>query len=376
MKKYILKHQNIDVIEFEISQDENKIKYLKILDEKFSPINTKETESEKINSFNKWLYNRCVPSSRSGIRRLEKKYNVTDIREIMILKKGLSLSDHFWIDSEPFNNKWENINLFENKYNENFGKVLFDDKLRLVTDDYSFEGYLPDLTTRGKLKKYWVYDEKEKKSYLYKGSSGTARQEPFNEYYSHLLLEELNFDNVAYNIKNVNDEYLSVCPCIANKETELISAQDLSLKYGIRKTYENLLDLAKRNGTEGFEDSMKKMIIFDYMTDNVDRHWDNFGILRDTVTGSWVKFAPLFDNGYILWNNDFVKPNEPSLSLSFEEFNEDNMEKYVNMRDYVKKIPDIKNIFNEAFEKYPDKDRKKSLEWGVNIKYENLCKYF
>ena len=44
------------------------------------------------------------------------------------------------------------------------------------------------------------------------------------------------------------------------------------------------------------------MIVFDAVICNEDRHFGNFGILRDNRTGEILKPAPIFDNGLSLFN--------------------------------------------------------------------------
>ena len=44
------------------------------------------------------------------------------------------------------------------------------------------------------------------------------------------------------------------------------------------------------------------MLIFDSVIYNEDRHFGNFGVLRDNHTGKLIAPAPLFDNGLSLFN--------------------------------------------------------------------------
>jgi len=365
-KEYILKHRNTDVAEFRIDIETENVDYVNILDNKFSPVNIKASEGGKIVSLNNWLINRCIPSSREGIERLKKEYNINDLKIIMLSKYGLSLSDHFWIDRKPFNKKWENINLFENRYSDVMGKILFDPKLKLVSD---IKGslYDPNTSTGGRLKKFWQYNEKSNLNYLIKGGSGERKQEPFNEYFASLLINSINFKCTPYHVENIGNEWVSVCPCIADKNIEMISADDVRRRYGIGKTYEALLKLGNEKVCLGFKDQLNMMIIADYLIENTDRHWDNFGILRDGETGAWISTIPLFDNGYSLWNNDFVDISKTSDSQSFEETNEDCL-KYVNISKYIKKTPNIVEIFDIAFEKYENADRKNDIRKALIIK--------
>ena len=366
-KQYILKHIDNDVAEFSINQLSNRIVYFKIIDNKYCPINSNENELAQAISFNSWLSDRCIPNSREGIERLKNKYNISDIKQVMLYMYGLSLSDHYWIDRHPFINKWKNINLYENRYNELIGSLLFDKKLKLVNNFDNFGNNNPDITTGGSLKKYWKYNEIENLSYLIKGGSKKDYQEPFNEYYAHLLLNKLEYLHTPYFLEENNNEYVSSCPCISDINTEMVSGVDLIRKYGIEKSYKGFLDLGIKNGCVDFRDEVNKMIVIDYLIDNIDRHWHNFGILRNSRDGKWKGLIPIFDNGYSLWNKDFVDNNIISESMSFADSNEECL-KLINISKYVNKLPNMLDIFDEAFDRYKNIERKKELRKGIEEK--------
>ena len=49
--------------------------------------------------------------------------------------------------------------------------------------------------------------------------------------------------------------------------------------------------------------SLDRMIVLDYIIANEDRHFNNFGLLRDANTLEWLDAAPIFDSGTSLWYN-------------------------------------------------------------------------
>jgi hypothetical protein len=367
--EYILKHKNTDIAEFRVERYSNNVDYLKILDDTFSPVNAEASEVSQIISFNGWITDRCISNSRDGAERLKYYYKIDDMRTIMLAQYGLSLSDHYWIDREPFNNKWENINFYENRYDEVLGKVLFDKKIKLANEINMYGYKNPNVTTGGNLKKYWKYNNGDNINYLVKGGSKPDLQEPFNEYYAHLLLQCLEFEHTPYNLEKYEDEYVSICPCIADINKEMISAVNIQRKYGIEKTYNGIVNLGKKQGCLGFEDEINKMIILDYFIDNIDRHWNNFGILRNSETGLWIGNIPIYDNGYSLWNRDFVDNKIISESMSFAHSNEECL-KYVNIEKYIKELPDMVKIFDIAFEQYENKERKEKIRAGIIEKME------
>lgn len=43
------------------------------------------------------------------------------------------------------------------------------------------------------------------------------------------------------------------------------------------------------------------MIVCDYIIANYDRHYRNFGAIRNVDTLEWIGIAPIFDSGSCLW---------------------------------------------------------------------------
>ena len=371
-KDYLLKHRDTDVALFNIDPVSRHISSVQILDTVFSPVNTKSSNIAKGVALHDWLSHRCISNSREGIERLKTRYHINDVRDLMLAQKGLSLSDHYWIDSYPFKHKWKKVNLFENGYSEEIGKLLFDTRLRIVDGDTLYKGNSPELTTGGRLSKYWKRNTKDGKDYLVKGGSGMYRQEPFNEYYAHLVLKALKYDHTPYHVrKGVDGQWVSMCPCIANIDKEMVSAHDIRRKYGIDKNYHGLIGLMHKKACGHMQDAIDKMIIIDYIIANTDRHWDNFGIVRNGVTGAWLEVTPLFDNGYSLWNGDQVNASVPIRNESFADYNEECLA-MVDIQKHIKKIPDLPSLFDQAFSRFEHKDRKLILRKGVESQYATL----
>ena len=68
-----------------------------------------------------------------------------------------------------------------------------------------------------------------------------------------------------------------------------------------RQNTKNALDYYAGLGKE-FYDELCSMLVVDAVIYNEDRHFGNFGILRDNHTGKIIKPAPIFDNGLSLFN--------------------------------------------------------------------------
>ena len=67
-----------------------------------------------------------------------------------------------------------------------------------------------------------------------------------------------------------------------------------------RDSYRHYVECCAALGVEGIETALGKMILCDDIMANTDRHWRNFGLIRDVETLEY-RTAPLFDTGSSLW---------------------------------------------------------------------------
>jgi DNA-binding cell septation regulator SpoVG len=63
------------------------------------------------------------------------------------------------------------------------------------------------------------------------------------------------------------------------------------------------------------------MLTLDYILSNTDRHFNNFGFVRNSETLEWLGFSPIYDSGTSLWHNTrFV--GRPAESKPFKRAHE------------------------------------------------------
>ena len=121
-----------------------------------------------------------------------------------------------------------------------------------------------------------------------------------------------------------------------------------------------------------------KMIMFDSVVYNVDRHNENLGLLRDRDTGKILSLAPNFDNNLALFSSiDCLKsPTKDNFLQMFVKFLKNNKE----ASDLYKTIK-FKNITKEKIKECIDKIPIKliesiGLEESIYIRYEYLRNLF
>ena len=63
----------------------------------------------------------------------------------------------------------------------------------------------------------------------------------------------------------------------------------------------------RKLGTE-FSDAYLEIIFLDAVCENVDRHTNNYGVLRDVVSGKILSLAPNYDNNLALVSRGYPEP--------------------------------------------------------------------
>ena len=70
--------------------------------------------------------------------------------------------------------------------------------------------------------------------------------------------------------------------------------------------YAHFLNCCEKLGIPDVTEQLQQMMILDYLICNQDRHFGNFGAIRDAVTLEWMGFAPIFDSGTSLWFDQYA----------------------------------------------------------------------
>ena len=282
----------------------------------------KMNEIDKV-EFNKWWKNRQIPASRKGLKELLHNSNVYDKDNFDLLDAKaycLSLSDQYWVKGVNEEISWESINFFDNEFSEDIGKILFNGGKTALNLNLN----TPDMTSNGNYEKRWKIIDGER--YLLKAGSKIYNQEPFNELIATKLYERLlNKDEyVEYSVIFDDDKAISKCKNFITKDTELVPAWKINEYYEFlddEDKYTHYIRCLNNLGIKDAETLTDKMIVCDYIIANKDRHFNNFGVIRDVNTLKFIGVAPIFDNGCSLWydENDMYV-GEFFLTKPFEEY--------------------------------------------------------
>lgn len=304
---FTLMNKHTPVAELNIDEDTASIlKVTEVINLKYLPVGiTIINGLPDKKSLNDWWRGRSIPASRSRIRVALDIMNVSYTEQLLTKCCGLSLSDQYWINSKEQPLSWNKINFFQNSFSDDVGNALFEQISR--NDDLDLMS--PCNTSDGWLKKKWkIVDGKR---CLIKAGSNPFHQEPINEVLATCLHRRLNHcAYVPYRLVWEDDIPYSACDNFITPETELVSAYSIyrsQKKRSHNSVYDHFTLCCDHLGIPGIKDFLNYLLVFDYIIANTDRHFGNFGAVRNVETLEWIGAAPVFDSGTSLWHDKVSK---------------------------------------------------------------------
>lgn len=251
----------------------------------------------------KWLGKRVIPKNRQFVDEILKTLglSVNNTKGIIDVCMGLSLNDSYWVVPADFDGKFADYNLYENRFSEALSLVAYTG----VGGSNEAFSTSPELTTNGMLRKAWRFVDDDG-IYLYKGGTQGAANtgnEPYSEYYACQIAEAMGLPCVQYDLENWKGILASKCRLFTDIDTAFVPIERFLSKCSLKECLDYYASLG-----EDFYEQLCSMLVFDSVIYNEDRHFGNFGVLRDNHTGQIISPAPIFDNGLSLFN--FAMPDD------------------------------------------------------------------
>lgn len=298
VQTYILKQYDTELLRFTLADYglegiKAELVSVKYENEKLFPYGLQLT-GEGILS---WLKSRVVPKNRRFVEEILATFglNANDTKGIIDVCKGLSLNDSYWVVEDDFRGRFSDYNLYENRFSEILSLVAYTG----VEQSRGKFTTSPELTTGGALPKAWRYIDGEG-IFLFKGGNNILTyggNEPYSEYYASQIAEQMGLNAVHYELENWKGILASKCKLFNSIDVSYVPVwrviPDITIKKAI-DFYDNL-------GAE-FGEQIRSMLTFDALIYNEDRHFGNFGLLRDNKTGEFIAPAPMFDHGHALFS--------------------------------------------------------------------------
>lgn len=282
---YILMNKDSEVAVFDRSKDQ--------LDNGFIMVSA---EKEKLpigfKNINLWLDKRQAAKHREHLRQLMAQCGCLNSEGFIKITHAASLNDTFWVKTSDENVTWDAVSLYRNEFNEVISRISFEGSGLYGID---FSTTTPEFSTEGSFEKCWKREEDN--IYLYKRGSTGARNaglEPYSEFYAGQLGKILCKDFVSYSLTTLHKKTASKCKLFTDEKDGFIPLSNL---FQYHMSPREMLDYYSSIGSE---EAFRRMIVFDAVTFNTDRHMGNHGVIFNTDSLEIKSMAPIFDNNQAL----------------------------------------------------------------------------
>ena len=241
-----------------------------------------------------WISQRITHTGQKILKRIKEAIKTEGLLDKVALTKGLSLNDTFWIGKE--NENFEEVNLYNNSFNEEIAALAFSPDTQKIIN---FISRSPEYSSEGVMRKCWI--KRDNIIYLMKAddwpNTGNYNQ-IFAEYFATQLAEVFDVPHVSYfleqHINHLNQpEIVSLCKLFTSTTQSFLAAKNFFLFHGISANdllpswletpyyHDNLMRYYQQ---EFYED----MMVFDAIIGNQDRHLNNFGYLFNSDNGKFT----------------------------------------------------------------------------------------
>ena len=347
-------HGNVECCIFTVNDSYNEIEKYEIFNRKHTPVEVKDSKT-----LFKWINKRLIPANRIQYDRIVSNYlNAYDNLAKLILDSfALSLSDGYWIKPLNDSSTWETINYYKNDFDISLLDMYLDST---ISSEYKPIAKLPSNNIDGISPKAWTIENGQR--VLIK----RGKADVLNEVIVSRILDKFKFTHVDYWFDLYNDKPVCKCNNFTSDKIEFIPASEIVKIYNNGKEdilwYMNFIDSRINNGYN----IISNMLLIDLVLGNEDRHWGNFGVLRNISTLEFVDVAPIFDNGVALWIIGFYNPIVKSKTTIGYDY---------NLKDLINKAyysSEWKSALKIIFTKEPKFETKDEIEKQYNGAVQNL----
>ncbi len=293
---YQILQLDFPVAEVEVTEKGHFISLHALCDEARLPVWGYEGEESLLAMLNHWWIQRSIPETRKNLPDFLAAADVETAAALAVKCHGVSLSDQYWIKPLHSSLQWKDINLFSHDFAPLSVSSLRSEEERIATADSSLNG---------ELVKFWTIEGGQRK--LYKESTKVYYQQAYNEVFAARLLERLGIPHVPYELVMKGEIPYLACPLFTSEEREYVPARAILTarkKQNHESDYMHFLKCVEQLAIPVRKQEIDTMLAFDFLINNSDRHYGNFGFLRNPKTLQFIGMAPLFDHGNSMWNFD------------------------------------------------------------------------
>lgn len=353
-------HKDIKVLKIEIGKDNQIKRIIDTYDFKHMPFASKDLLTLK-----KWWNERSIPLSRDEYKNITKSLPNDDSLSLVVKSHALSLNDQYWIKKEDEFIIYDDISFFSNAFDEDIGNALFG-KLKKKRISY----YSPDSTSIGNLKKRWLVVDGKK--CLLKAGTKPYQYEIFSEIIASKIMDILNINHIPYRFYKTKDNIYCLSENFISYNEDFVSAHQL---YNSKKkdnkvsSFEHLLSIYDELNIPNYRCEIDKMFFIDFLIGNIDRHLNNFGVIRDAKTLEFIRVAPIYDSGSSFGFDKTDDELASSVDIDWKPFKSRKFQnqlellkdiKWLNINKLKSVVREVSNLLDE-YQEYISKQRKNAI---------------
>ena len=260
----------------------------------------------------RFLNTRRIPKNRAFAEAVLAPYGIaaSDTKSIIDLTKGASINDSFLVTAFDDPTTFAECNLFDNDFNVALQIAAYTG----VISEGALQAGLPsELTASGSFPKAWRIIGGKRVLYKAGGVSKAAELaiEPYSELLAFQVARAMGLNATAYGLTRWRGSVCSTCELFNTKDVSFVPLysalpREGIARLGLNRAMEYYFAIGPRE-----TDEFLSMLTFDSVIANKDRHFGNFGVMRENATGDVLRMAPLFDHNLSL----FCGEPEAALSL-------------------------------------------------------------
>lgn len=246
-----------------------------------------------------WLNSRISPLGKELFKKIVPDKRCQGPLGNLGLTLGLSLNDCYWVDDGS--HTWKEVNLYENDLNPEIAQLAFNQGIQ---PENIIGSRSPEFGSYGNERKCWF--KRDNRIFLMKSDEADADGvcHTTKEWFAAQIAEAMHIPHVFYNLRyrhDTSENPICECESFCDMHKSFVSASSFFAMHDIHPALVRLI-----GSTKGFHDRLsliygqeeyEDMMVFDAIIGNSDRHFLNFGKIRDNDTGEVRGSAPLFDNG-------------------------------------------------------------------------------
>lgn len=143
--------------------------------------------------------------------------------------------------------------------------------------------------------------------------------------------------------------------------------------------YQHYRNCCEKLGVPNVTHALDQMLVLDYLIANEDRHFNNFGLLRNPDTLEWLGPAPIYDSGSSLGYDKLTPQIRSGTGITCKPFKRTHQEQLRLVTSFawldLSKLDGVEQDIRETFagaEEFIDKERVEAIITSVNQRIQTL----